>query len=140
MKLCYRNPRRECCSSLNKEKKKRFYIFLKSMMFPLLSLGKLSKRKLFVLFIKKRFGQDRKSTRLNSSHVAISYAVFCSKKNSHLSTGARGVRDNGADARLLVPRDRSASWLRGLGRRLAPHLATATRPIASLDPHTRYTR
>src|SRR5690625_6160635 len=25
--------------------------------------------------------QDRKSTRLNSSHVAISYAVFCLKKN-----------------------------------------------------------
>src|SRR5690625_6097192 len=25
-------------------------------------------------------GQDRKSTRLNSSHVAISYAVFCLKK------------------------------------------------------------
>src|SRR5207253_4634671 len=25
-------------------------------------------------------GQDRKSTRLNSSHVAISYAVFCMKK------------------------------------------------------------
>src|SRR5690625_5660729 len=24
---------------------------------------------------------DRKSTRLNSSHVAISYAVFCLKKN-----------------------------------------------------------
>src|SRR5207253_6279325 len=30
------------------------------------------------------FGQvaDRKSTRLNSSHVAISYAVFCLKKKS----------------------------------------------------------
>src|SRR5438067_8209938 len=29
--------------------------------------------------------QDRKSTRLNSSHVSISYAVFCSKKkiNNH---------------------------------------------------------
>src|SRR5690625_3666565 len=27
-----------------------------------------------------RFGSDRKSTRLNSSHVAISYAVFCLKK------------------------------------------------------------
>src|SRR5690625_5579123 len=27
-----------------------------------------------------RFSPDRKSTRLNSSHVAISYAVFCSKK------------------------------------------------------------
>src|SRR5207253_1883150 len=26
--------------------------------------------------------QDRKSTRLNSSHVAISYAVFCLKKKS----------------------------------------------------------
>src|SRR5690606_41348764 len=27
-----------------------------------------------------RTGQDRKSTRLNSSHVKISYAVFCLKK------------------------------------------------------------
>src|SRR5207253_11480463 len=27
-----------------------------------------------------KFVQDRKSTRLNSSHVAISYAVFCLKK------------------------------------------------------------
>src|SRR3989442_6120297 len=26
------------------------------------------------------FGPDRKSTRLNSSHVRISYAVFCLKK------------------------------------------------------------
>src|SRR5690349_23270699 len=26
------------------------------------------------------WGQDRKSTRLNSSHVEISYAVFCLKK------------------------------------------------------------
>src|SRR2546427_2158423 len=28
-------------------------------------------------------GQDRKSTRLNSSHSQISYAVFCLKKNMH---------------------------------------------------------
>src|SRR5437660_5880597 len=28
----------------------------------------------------RRAGADRKSTRLNSSHVAISYAVFCLKK------------------------------------------------------------
>src|SRR5437870_6947309 len=27
-------------------------------------------------------GSDRKSTRLNSSHVAISYAVFCLKKKN----------------------------------------------------------
>src|SRR5690625_6341893 len=30
-------------------------------------------------------GQDRKSTRLNSSHVAISYAVFCLKKKKKQS-------------------------------------------------------
>src|SRR5439155_16110597 len=29
---------------------------------------------------RRRAGVDRKSTRLNSSHVAISYAVFCLKK------------------------------------------------------------
>src|SRR5256885_9634332 len=28
-------------------------------------------------------GQDRKSTRLNSSHLVISYAVFCLKKKKH---------------------------------------------------------
>src|SRR5258708_23636569 len=28
--------------------------------------------------------QDRKSTRLNSSHQIISYAVFCLKKKKHL--------------------------------------------------------
>src|SRR5690606_41428659 len=28
---------------------------------------------------------DRKSTRLNSSHVKISYAVFCLKKKNHTS-------------------------------------------------------
>src|SRR5690625_4540067 len=30
--------------------------------------------------------QDRKSTRLNSSHVAISYAVFCLKKKKKYNT------------------------------------------------------
>src|SRR5699024_11330436 len=29
------------------------------------------------------FQRDRKSTRLNSSHVSISYAVFCLKKKRH---------------------------------------------------------
>src|SRR5437899_7170032 len=29
---------------------------------------------------KQRFSRDRKSTRLNSSHLGISYAVFCLKK------------------------------------------------------------
>src|SRR5258705_5826735 len=30
--------------------------------------------------------RDRKSTRLNSSHLGISYAVFCLKKKKHATT------------------------------------------------------
>src|SRR2546430_8632624 len=30
--------------------------------------------------------QDRKSTRLNSSHSQISYAVFCLKKKKHINS------------------------------------------------------
>src|SRR2546427_3786935 len=33
---------------------------------------------------------DRKSTRLNSSHSQISYAVFCLKKNNGRLNGGRG--------------------------------------------------
>src|SRR5260221_8318812 len=32
---------------------------------------------------------DRKSTRLNSSHTVISYAVFCLKKKKKITTRAR---------------------------------------------------
>src|SRR3712207_8025099 len=32
-----------------------------------------------------RLTVDRKSTRLNSSHANTSYAVFCLKKNSHVT-------------------------------------------------------
>src|SRR3989442_7026212 len=32
-----------------------------------------------------REGEDRKSTRLNSSHVRISYAVFCLKKKKRIT-------------------------------------------------------
>src|SRR3954449_2482969 len=32
------------------------------------------------------FRSDRKSTRLNSSHTLISYAVFCLKKKNHTDT------------------------------------------------------
>src|SRR3712207_8400394 len=37
------------------------------------------------------FGTDRKSTRLNSSHANISYAVFCLKKK-HVSPSVASVR------------------------------------------------
>src|SRR5437868_9542864 len=37
--------------------------------------------------------RDRKSTRLNSSHVSISYTVFCLKKKTNFST-ARFIMPN----------------------------------------------
>src|SRR5690625_3482490 len=36
-----------------------------------------------ILIISRKPQEDRKSTRLNSSHVAISYAVFCLKKKKN---------------------------------------------------------
>src|SRR5256885_13182592 len=39
-----------------------------------------------LLFDRARSGRDRKSTRLNSSHLVISHAVFCLKKKNHTST------------------------------------------------------
>src|SRR5690606_39631063 len=38
------------------------------------------------------FQVDRKSTRLNSSHVKISYAVFCLKKKTHKQPAGLGER------------------------------------------------
>src|SRR5256885_5194103 len=36
-------------------------------------------------------GEDRKSTRLNSSHLVISYAVFCLKKKKSYNARIRAV-------------------------------------------------
>src|SRR6266581_7028555 len=38
-----------------------------------------------------RDGRDRKSTRLNSSHPSISYAVFCLKKKKQSKVTRRGI-------------------------------------------------
>src|SRR5256885_3277913 len=38
--------------------------------------------------VRERLSQDRKSTRLNSSHLVISYAVFCLKKKTTVSAVA----------------------------------------------------
>src|SRR3712207_8996608 len=40
----------------------------------------------------RRPAPDRKSTRLNSSHANISYAVFCLKKKKNIITYARMAR------------------------------------------------
>src|SRR5258707_5262868 len=39
------------------------------------------------------FSEDRKSTRLNSSHANISYAVFCLKKKKTMCTNVTGRYD-----------------------------------------------
>src|SRR5688500_19072430 len=39
--------------------------------------------------LRERDGEDRKSTRLNSSHLVISYAVFCLKKKKQRSRSRR---------------------------------------------------
>src|SRR5437868_10725991 len=71
--------------------------------------------------------RDRKSTRLNSSHVSTSYAVFCLKKKTY---------------RDLTPRE---AVLAGILRRLAgvalarPHLSALWRRPARLS-HPRLPR
>src|SRR5690606_40793658 len=53
--------------------------------------GEMTTRRPRALAARRQAWTDRKSTRLNSSHVKISYAVFCLKKKK-LAGGATGVR------------------------------------------------
>src|SRR5437868_9220495 len=46
--------------------------------------------------------EDRKSTRLNSSHVSISYAVFCLKKKKNVNRAHIGVHMNFKISRHIV--------------------------------------
>src|SRR5437868_11210187 len=46
--------------------------------------------------------QDRKSTRLNSSHVSISYAVFCLKKKKTIEAAAIQTDVHTSDVGALV--------------------------------------
>src|SRR5438874_10490431 len=85
-----------------------------------------------------RLTRDRKSTRLNSSHVEISYAVFCLKKKKTNNTqtasrpsAARQHADQPADGR---PRP-GASPARRLSLRCPPGLAPA--PLTSTLPAPR---
>src|SRR3712207_7190089 len=81
---------------------------------------------------------DRKSTRLNSSHANISYAVFCLKKNKPQKTTLSllpftSLHRSGS---VLSPAPRlSSTWISTLhiGRSHASHLVT---PISSLTSST----
>src|SRR2546429_763106 len=81
--------------------------------------------------------QDRKSTRLNSSHGYISYAVFCLKKKKNNATARRRSRGSNA-CRLPTTRagtlqrcrdaPRALSAMLRAGRRRARRLTRRSRP------------
>src|SRR3989337_401529 len=56
-------------------------------------------------------GQDRKSTRLNSSHGSISYAGFCLKKNKRWAQPGAPAASAGTDAGRLGPRRCAAAMM-----------------------------
>src|SRR5256886_3816022 len=65
-------------------------------------------------------GEDRKSTRLNSSHSQISYAVFCLKKKTYDSFDRCIYDFSDASALLLLSRlalDLTLRWIITLCRR-----------------------
>src|SRR5207248_4858095 len=57
-----------------------FYQYVQNIHSGMLSPGKISHCLLSLFCHAVAFTTDRKSTRLNSSHRTISYAVFCLKK------------------------------------------------------------
>src|SRR3989442_2856462 len=75
------------------------YTTLFRSLFEFLRNNKLDARNFFnpkpdpqTAFRNNQFGgADRKSTRLNSSHVRISYAVFCLKKKKKFSAYSRDL-------------------------------------------------
>src|SRR5699024_11532580 len=83
--------------------------------------------------IKSKADSDRKSTRLNSSHVSISYAVFCLKKKTKHKRG--GYLRNGCAARPGYVRDTSTPPARR-SQRLRPH--TLDQRTARIGTHTGY--
>src|SRR5215468_8845790 len=54
--------------------------------------------------VRREAAGDRKSTRLNSSHLTISYAVFCLKKK-------KTPNDDRRHAKEIVTDERSDAWL-----------------------------
>src|SRR5256885_9917356 len=76
------------------------------------------------------FSRDRKSTRLNSSHLVISYAVFCLKKNDETD---HPVAASGQElTEFLVPADQLCAQAADQQQR---HRAgIAERLVFELDP------
>src|SRR5699024_5363859 len=84
--------------------------------------------------------QDRKSTRLNSSHVSISYAVFCLKKHKkhkrHLQSKSIVVLKSRATTKIYTLTLHDAL---PISRALAsdPNIILMDEPFSALDPISR---
>src|SRR3990172_611042 len=77
---------------------------------------------------------DRKSTRLNSSHGYISYAVFCFKKKRNVA--GRGNRGAGPDASGGCRADAGDRYLRRPSCSFSAFfLSAAARLTSSFPPH-----
>src|SRR5258705_2713597 len=74
---------------------------------------------------------DRKSTRLNSSHLGISYAVFCLKKKKDLKQPLRGSRRLYPNLEPMVSAKRADSVR-------SPHQEDRYRLVQALRDHARY--
>src|SRR5256885_6853350 len=74
--------------------------------------------------------EDRKSTRLNSSHLVISYAVFCLKKKKNTEPQETGFTDFCA---IILPPTQAAALLQSdpfLLLRIAPRTGCMTFHVA----------
>src|SRR5690606_40394328 len=65
---------------VNCTEEKSYVLLVLSEVYPLLEIILLYQVVQMITEFLTLVGRDRKSTRLNSSHVKISYAVFCLKK------------------------------------------------------------
>src|SRR5256885_10278598 len=81
--------------------------------------------------------QDRKSTRLNSSHLVISYAVFCLKKKKHIHVLAgRTASTSAAGLRRAIETLGDVHFARSLNVASAPPVSSLHNKLrAAANPH-----
>src|SRR5260221_9405030 len=73
----------------------------------------ICRRKVFFEHLRScdsRLSLDRKSTRLNSSHTVISYAVFCLKKKKKTNEQQYLIKQHRKETKLQPPKRRPSQY------------------------------